>query len=1110
MTVPLDFQTVDVKFTKGQDTRTQRKLVLPGTWDSLINLSLSEDGTPQRRDGAQPLLGSQVGNGLAARDDELVVVSAGAASTVSATAGASVAKQLPGALPYVDVLKAEVDFTTGYHDSLDVAYGDGFACYVWRDLSSSMGSAAIKCTLIDLASGAKLVNATTLNSAGTPTTPRVVFANNAFFVFYVLASLGNGLMCRVIQTSAPSTVGAETTIDSSASLSTENIDACTLNLRSGTQVGCLVAYRWTDGVTSLRAVVVKNTGTTPSADVGPVNALTEANVTVASIQGVAVAPFSTLNAAGVFLVKQAGGVIAGGLVGVVLDTALSVTAGPSNIDATVPAAATATHVTACSVGNSSMAVFFDQQCSYGAAAFRPLRGKVTNTTLGSVVAASTVLSSACFRVNNAEASGPQGPFIAGKVFRVNTSVYLPVCVLENFNRLTLNANVSFTDPTTGVAQGSTLSSQCAFYLLDVSAFVNATGAATNFVLAAGALYRTLGLVDLTLGGNPPTVQTPCSVSGPTTDGGYIIALQERGRLELVRGLNLTPVGISGITLTPRTTSGAVSAQLGESTYFAGGMLGAYDSKQVLEQGFPMFPEGCSAVVVASGLGNGLTVGVHQVVFVYEWTDGGGNRWQSAPSLPVTVTVVNANDQINCLVPTTQLPASAGYNANISQLSIVAYMTTASGLVLYRCPSSLVAPTLNNTGASTVSYVIGIPTGWTDAQLSGNEQLYTQPLLTGSTLPNIAPGPASALSVGQNRLWFLKADQPFAYGFSQALSANTGLQFNDQLGGTLPHESGGGVAIAMLDEKVIIFGKRRIYVVAGSPPDSSGANGTLQAPMDIQSDVGCSDARSVLGELPGGILFKAEQGWHMLGRDLSVTYVGTGVAAYDSQGIRSAVLMGDRKEARFVTDAGAVLVFSTLQPEPTWSVFVYGNSTPTLPQPVSGEAIADAVWWPALERFVWVSTTRGLNNDVPGVLFDSIGPGPINSVVTTLARTGFLKPGALEGYQRVRRLYGTATGTNTTSSTLRITIYFDDAYDATGNLVEITFFNTLALATSAPSVESIDFRHIIANLQKCKSIAFMFQDTPADTNHNGLTGLQAIALEIGLKSGVRRLPAAQSS
>ena len=52
----LNFQTVDVKFTKGLDTKTQAKLVIPGKWQQLENCTLEDNGTPQRRDGSIALV----------------------------------------------------------------------------------------------------------------------------------------------------------------------------------------------------------------------------------------------------------------------------------------------------------------------------------------------------------------------------------------------------------------------------------------------------------------------------------------------------------------------------------------------------------------------------------------------------------------------------------------------------------------------------------------------------------------------------------------------------------------------------------------------------------------------------------------------------------------------------------------------------------------------------------------------------------------------------------------------------------------------------------------------------------------------------------------------
>src|SRR5262245_24563368 len=99
--MPLDFQTVDVRFTQGLDTRTQKKLVMSGKWTALTNYSLSKDNTPVRRDGAQTIIAAQNGNGLLQRNEELVTINAGVATSISATVlGAS--KQVPGEVPYVD------------------------------------------------------------------------------------------------------------------------------------------------------------------------------------------------------------------------------------------------------------------------------------------------------------------------------------------------------------------------------------------------------------------------------------------------------------------------------------------------------------------------------------------------------------------------------------------------------------------------------------------------------------------------------------------------------------------------------------------------------------------------------------------------------------------------------------------------------------------------------------------------------------------------------------------------------------------------------------------------------------------------------------------------
>lgn len=1077
----VQFQTVDVKFTQGLDNKTSKKLVVPGKWDTLINVTLSKDYALKRRDGYEVLISGQAGNGLVTRDAELLVVNGDAVSTVDSTTPA-VAKQVPGRLPFVDIAKSEVISNESNHDALDMAYGNGFTCYVWRERNSANVATGINCTVIDDASGGELVSNRVILASATASSPRVVFVAGAFFIFVMDTP---NLQCAVIATSAPSTVGTTASIQLDANLSNKNFDAISIN-----STDAFVTFVYTDGTTSVRALAVTRAGTVPAISAGPVNVVTEANVTNASIQALTCAEYAAGGLVGVFLIHTAGGALGGGLVGTVINSAtLAVTTASALIDATVPPVASATHCTATAIG-SNMQVFTDQQSSYLSANLRPLRSVLVSSVLAAVLPAGTALRSATFRINAAEASGPQGPFISGKAFTSGSRTFLPLMMLENYFRPLAPLGVN-TD---------NLSTQCSFYVADMTDW--STSAGTGIVrIVAGALYRVLGLIDTTLGGAAPTVSTPCST--PALASGFGIALMERGRLSLVSGVNITPVGISRVTMTPRTSSPGLDVELGESAYLTGGQLGNYDGVQITQHGFPNFPEGISAVRVATGgAGGKLTVGVHQLVAVYEITDGAGNRHQSAPSLPVSVTVQLDSDTIAALCPTTQLPQSAGYDTALSTLNIVFYMTAAGGLTFYRTVSDFATPLTNNVAASTVGASIGTPQVMPDARLTQNELLYTQPNQAGTTLPNIAPGPVHGIGVSQKRVWYFKSDQQ-RYGFSQEVLPNTGLQFNDALGGSIPAGVGNGVATFALDEKTILFCERKLFVVYGRGPSPSGGFNNFSEPEPIASDVGCTDARSVL-ETPMGLIFKSAKGFQLLRRDLSVEYIGDGVAAYDAFDVTAAVLLGDEQEARFTLGGteGQTLVYSYGNLNgPQWSVFHLD----------SPGALMDAVWWPTSERYVHLHKSTalfpGLMQDTPGAYIDGVGAAsPLLAFI--LARTSFLKVGALEGFQRVRWLYVTATADAAPTTNFAISVDFDDVYAAltVGAYTATTDLGTIAF----PSVQAVDLRHRLAR-QKCKSVAFTFLDAPTagDPTKVPLTGLQAMALEIGLKKGVNRLPAAQS-
>lgn len=1076
----LDFQVVDVKLDQGLDTKTQRKLVLPGKWDQLVNLTLANDGTPRRRDGIAGVVTTANGNGVATREKELLVINGGTLKSV----GAQTAITKAGSLGYVGVAKSEVRRSGGMQSAFDCATGNGLTCYVWIESVFSgnvVTPASINYAIVDEVSGAQIVSNSVVVASSGASCPRVVFspsaggtATEAFMIFWLDAA-GPNLSCSVVQTATPTVLGAAVALITSASLSVgSNFDAISAYL-NGTRKGAMLAYWWQTAGRSVETIHVSHAAGVPAIDAGPTAAalMTQAQIDFTTQQALCCVEFSA-NRKGVFAMARTGALA--GIAGAVIDDTWAITTAAAQLDATVTPNAGGCHLTGALEG-ASVYLFADQQSQWGRSpGFRPIRVMGVSSTLALTSGPSTLTNSAAFSAAGGFAVGPSGPWICGKAFVSGTSVYLPCCVMEQYTLLT--------------ADNVTKNEQNAFFLLE------ATGATHNAAtVVARALYGTFGFpfATGTPGANPiPTVSTPCS-SPALAAGGFALCCSERQILSLANGLNISASGVCRLTLTPNTTVPPIRTELGQSAFFAGGQLCAYDGAGVTEHGFPLFPEGIS-VLRRAGAGD-LTAGVHQVVAIYEYTDNQGRRHQSGPSQPVSFTSLGG-DTADVVVPTLLLSQKTG-------VQIVLYMTQAAGLSFNRVVS-IASPVPNVTTAESVTITLGVAAHLAaDATIRSNELLYNQPNLPGTTLPNTSPGPCSALGIHQNRLFLDVTDNPNAFRYSQQLSPYIGLQFSDALGGIVPESGGGIVGFAELDDKVIILCARKLFVVYGSGPTPSGGFASYSDPQEISSDVGCVEPRSIL-KMPMGIIFKAQKGWYLLGRDLAVRFIGAGVDSFNTNSVCSAVLLEDRQECRFGSASGTQLIYC--YGDDTWSTTVYRVDT----GPGAATYLpADAIWWaaPVGGQYVTVSLTNGLNADTPGVFIDQPGGAGNPLAITTTARTAWLHMGQLAGFQRIRWMFLSGTSPAAPTSTLTIKVDFDDAY----NQVAPGAYNfAVAMATAFPGFvvgRSVDLRSKLRR-QKCKSIAFTFIDVPTLANPAGVN-FQALSLEVGFKRGLSKLPAAQT-
>lgn len=1074
----LDFQLAAVKFTQGLDTFSQKKLVVPGKWNKLDNLSLTEDGTPQRRDGVASLVSGRTGNGLATWNDQLLAVNGPLVYSVSKAL--STANLAVGRYGNVGVSKREVLRNVGMQDSCDMAIGsttsatsNNLTCYVWREKTGGAVVTGVNVTLVDETTGTVLIANTQMRTNAAVFCPRVVFCSNVmgaggtFYIFYIQ---GTSLYCRTILTSSPTTLNAEVALITSANLAALAFDCCAFGVDAPGNAAAMVSYGWTDGATSVRSIKVTQAAGVPAIAAGPTNIITEANLPIATLSGLATVAI-TSSIAGTFTISSGAAAYAG-TAGATISQAWALLTAASITAATIPPTAGNCHITAATDGTRAH-VFSDCRSSWGNNASNFLYHLYVDTTL-TLNDISNAMYSADFAGAATDPAGPRGPYIAGKAFVSGTRVFLPTETLENYQGL-------------GATKASN-NQQSSFFLWEMETAIVSSPSAN---VVAKALYGAVGVA--TINNNAPAVTTPCSCPA-VGDGSFGYATTERTLLSFVGGFNVSPTGVVRLTLTPNTSSGISKAQLGETTYIAGGSLTDYAGIQPTDHPFLMFPEGISLELVAGG--GAMTAGVHQVVCIFEWIDAAGQRHQSAPSLAVSMTVA-ANDRIRVRCPTLHVGQNSGDGPR-SACTIVAYVTAAGGLTFNRVASTAAgaAGTANDSSVASVTLPL---IDAADATYAANELLYTQPNLSGTTLPNYSPPPCDGVAAHQNRLWGNSADQPWQYWFSQPYANNRGLQFNPALTGLWPAEAGDFRAFCPLDEKLILFTERRLFAIYGTGPNAAGTYSNYSDPQEIPSDVGCSDARSVL-KMPQGIIFKSTKGLYLLGRDLQVRYIGEGVAEFDSYTITSAALLEDRHECRFSTNSSEhpTLVYSYLG-EGQWSTTSFQDTY----------TMRDALWWPVQSQYVAIDGTYGLQTDSVNK-YDSFNS---NKAIIWTARTSFLHLADIGGFQRIRwaLLTGTAQadnpmGGNSPQSDLGWTVYLDDVYQSASYSFTVDL-NTISFAYP---LDTMDLRHKIQT-QKCKSIAFQWVDTPSTadaTSGYQVDGIQALTLEVGLRRGSLRLAAAQ--
>lgn len=614
--------------------------------------------------------------------------------------------------------------------------------------------------------------------------------------------------------------------------------------------------------------------------------------------------------------------------------------------------------------------------------------------------------------------------------------------------------------------------QPTYFLSDISGNIIAKLAYSN----GGGYYTTFVLPSVT-------------VSGSTAK----IAYRFKDLIAAVNPANLTPPSTSsniysqtGINLATFDFSetGYATAEIGENLHLSGGLLWMYDGVKPVEHSFLLFPE--DVIVSTSTTGGHLIDQDYYYAATYEWTDSQGNLHRSAPSVPVKQTTTGGTTSTNTVnIPTLRLTYKTGDNL----VRIVVYRWSTAQQTYYQV-SSISSPTLNSTSVNSVAFTDTLA----DTSIVGNNILYT----SGGVIENIAAPASSIFALYKSRLVLVDAENPNVLWYSKQVIQSVPVEMSDLLTiyvaptAGAQGDTGPTTALGAMDDKLIIFKHDAIYYETGDGPDNTGANNDFSEPVFITATVGCSNPKSIV-LMPNGLMFQSDKGIWLLGRDLSTSYIGADVQAFNIYDVTSALAIPDTNQVRFTLSTGATLTYDYYYQQ--WAVF-------TLPEAVSAVIFGGYHTLLALEnRLFQESATSYLDGSSP-VLMSWV--------------TGWINLAGIQGFQRVSQVQ--LLGEYKSPHKLQLEVGYD--YQARTQSVMITPTNYSGPYGSelygggspygGPSSRE-QFR-IFTTQQKCQAFQVALREVYDSSLEaqagEGLT-LSGFNLVVGLKKGYVPLPAAQS-
>ena len=573
-------------------------------------------------------------------------------------------------------------------------------------------------------------------------------------------------------------------------------------------------------------------------------------------------------------------------------------------------------------------------------------------------------------------------------------------------------------------------------------------------MTAGDRYQVLTTYEWTDANGQTQVSAP-GIAFPLVAGNNSITITGVG---IVAGNQVTVSGTSYV---------GVVATVPTSTQF---LIGGNDATTMANLAAAL--SGIGGIVVASVVGNVITL-----------VSAGSTLSVSSTASGITLgSLGGAQLSFTLTIPTLRVTAKTGARGAVR---IGIYRTQGNGTTFY-----LDGYITNSTAVNSLTYVAGTQT---DAVLGAKAPLYTQPNANGTVLENDTPPPTQAMVTHRNRIFLVDSTDPLSIWYSKPVIHTPGTPSNNPVQFSafqilIASEQGGGVtALGTIDDKLIVFKQDRIFYVSGQGPAANGTSNDFSDTIRVTVDCGAISQASIV-TTPDGLMFQSLKGIYLLDRMLQVQYIGAPVEAYNSQTVTSAQLISNTNQVRFTMSGGNILVYDYLMRQ--WSVSIYTWLSSF------GSYAADSCIWQKQHAFM---TSQGfVYVETPGVYEDQTYLSTtVLNYIAIRALSSWISLAELQGYQRVYRFLVLGSAYNACTMTVSLGYNFQ----------ALSQVNAIAVAgTESP----LQWR-IRTDEQKCESIQIQIADSKAAGKGVGQgIDLSGFALEIGVKYGAFKLPAAQST